>query len=158
MATIHRQPHPLPLYPINGDLSGVDSASQQTICHQFRSLCKTREQRTAHFDPTVIVPTYFLGIWSNTWEATDPRNEEMVVAIRELLRMQEPDSYSCQDKKKASTYTGITFKINVSSLVKWLMFKLSVTSHLTFTSYGSVHKIHASHESLCSIFNRPILV
>ena len=56
--------------------------------------------------------------------------------------------------KKASVYTGIMFQINTSSLEKWLTFKLSVTSHLIFTSYRSVHTIHAAHESLCSIFKR----
>jgi len=57
-------------------------------------------------------------------------------------------------KKRTSMYTGITLKINASSLEKWLTFNLSVTSHLIFTSYESVHTIRVSHDSYCSIFNR----
>jgi hypothetical protein len=147
IATIHRQPHPLPLYPINGDLPGADSASQTNYLSPGAILI----QKNA----TVIVRTYCLGIWSNTWEAVDPRNEEVVVAVRELLRMQEPDSNSCQNEKKASMYIGIKFKINAYCLEKWLTFKLSATSHLIFTSYGPVHTIHAPHECCCSVFNRP---
>jgi hypothetical protein len=44
------------------------------------------------------------------------RNKEVVVAIRELLRMQEPDSNSCKMEKNESICTGITMKSNALSL------------------------------------------
>lgn len=127
---------------------------KQTLCLQARSLCKTMQQRTGYVDVTVIVSTYFLGIWRKAWEATDPRNEgsgcgySWVVANGRIRLKFKP---RCE---KASMYTGIMFKINVSSLEKWLTFKLSVTSHLIFRSYESVHTIRAAHKILCSIFKR----
>jgi hypothetical protein len=107
-----------------------------TRCHPYAKQCNSAQ--------LMLTPLLLCQHILWTSEATlerllIPETRKWLWLFVSCCELQNPSQIHAKIKKNASMYNGITFKVDVSSLQKWLKFKLSENFHLIFTSYGSVH-------------------